>query len=92
MRLMEAAAAAVALVEPLLLVGEAGTGKTALLQHLARKVRHSQDLSQAGGCRDAFGGKLRGGTAVKAGCARRVVVSKIVTLNGPGKASRSSVL
>lgn len=38
MRLLEAAAAAVALTEPLLLVGEAGTGKTALVQHLAQKV------------------------------------------------------
>lgn len=41
-RLLEAAAAAVALAEPLLLVGEAGTGKTALLQHLAGKVRLDQ--------------------------------------------------
>lgn len=38
MRLLEAAAAAVALTEPVLLVGEAGTGKTALMQHLAQKV------------------------------------------------------
>lgn len=38
MRLLEAAAAAVAQSEPLLLVGETGTGKTALVQHLATQV------------------------------------------------------
>lgn len=38
MRLLEAAAAAVAQSEPLLLAGETGTGKTALVQHLATQV------------------------------------------------------
>lgn len=36
MRLLERAAAAVQLTEPVLLVGETGTGKTALIQELAR--------------------------------------------------------
>lgn len=39
MRLMEAVCAGVRLNEPMLLVGEAGTGKTALVQHLADQVR-----------------------------------------------------
>jgi midasin len=38
LRLMERAAACVRMVEPLLLVGETGTGKTALVQYLARQV------------------------------------------------------
>ena len=37
-RLLERAAAAVQLTEPVLLVGETGTGKTALIQELARLV------------------------------------------------------
>jgi midasin len=37
-RLMQSVAAAVAACEPLLLVGESGTGKTALIQHLAKQV------------------------------------------------------
>ena len=38
MRLMQAVCAGIALNEPTLLVGEAGTGKTALIQHLADQV------------------------------------------------------
>ena len=38
MRLLERVAAAVAVTEPVLLVGETGTGKTALVQQLARVV------------------------------------------------------
>lgn len=37
-RLLESVATGVAAAEPLLLVGEAGTGKTALVQHLAEQV------------------------------------------------------
>jgi alpha-D-ribose 1-methylphosphonate 5-triphosphate synthase subunit PhnL len=39
MRLLEGVAAAVARAEPVLLVGETGTGKTAIVQHLAEQVR-----------------------------------------------------
>jgi midasin len=38
MRAMEAVAVAVALREPVLLVGETGTGKTTLVQQLAHQV------------------------------------------------------
>lgn len=38
MRLLEGVAAAVAQSEPVLLVGETGTGKTAIAQHLAEQV------------------------------------------------------
>lgn len=38
-RLLESVGVAVTAAEPLLLVGEAGTGKTALVQHLAQQVR-----------------------------------------------------
>ena len=38
MRLLQTLAAAVAQAEPALLVGETGTGKTALVQHLAARV------------------------------------------------------
>jgi midasin len=37
-RLLEGVAAAVARSEPVLLVGETGTGKTAIVQHLAEQV------------------------------------------------------
>ena len=45
LRLMEAMAAAVAVREPVLLVGETGTGKTTLVQQLANKVS-SLDATQ----------------------------------------------
>lgn len=38
LRLLEGVAAAVARAEPVLLVGETGTGKTAIVQHLAEQV------------------------------------------------------
>ena len=48
-RLLESVGVAVAAAEPLLLVGEAGTGKTALLQHLAAQVRswHGSTAAEA---------------------------------------------
>ena len=39
MRVMESVAVAVAQQEPVLLVGETGTGKSTLLQYLAKQVR-----------------------------------------------------
>ncbi len=42
MRSMEAVAVAASQQEPVLLVGETGTGKTTLVQHLAEQVRCTQ--------------------------------------------------
>ena len=48
MRLLEGVAAAVARAEPVLLVGETGTGKTAIVQHLAEQVPIQHGLCNAG--------------------------------------------
>lgn len=48
MRLLEGVAAAVARAEPVLLVGETGTGKTAIVQHLAEQVPMQHGLCKAG--------------------------------------------
>lgn len=47
MRLLEGVAAAVARAEPVLLVGETGTGKTAIVQHLAEQVPIQHGLCQS---------------------------------------------
>lgn len=55
LRNMERVAAAVSLNEPVLLVGETGTGKTTLVQQIAKQARG------AGGREQGWGGVLAGG-------------------------------
>ena len=49
MRSLEAVAVAAAQQEPMLLVGETGTGKTTLVQHLAEQVGLSTPRAQSKG-------------------------------------------
>ena len=59
LRVLEQVAAAINMTEPVLLVGETGTGKTTIVQHLARKLGHKLtviNLSQQSEAGDLLGG------------------------------------